>query len=144
MLKVEKLHKQYATDTGVVDAATGAAVTLTPEAQSSLEDVLLNNRLRGELDGALAALHLSSPDRSERLRAAKALLDAAICFDFRGLYGDTTLSAALREWVAQQVSMYQFHSSLTEGHPYQSAWWSWPALPNEFRKGISGCLFREE
>lgn len=65
-----------ATDTGVVDAATGAAVTLPPDAQSSLEDVLLNNRLRGELDGALAALHLSSPDKAERLRAAKALLDA--------------------------------------------------------------------
>jgi CBS domain-containing protein len=33
----------------------------------------------------------------------KALLDAAICFDFRALYGDTTLSAALREWVAGRV-----------------------------------------
>lgn len=27
-----------------------------------------------------------------------ALLDAAICFDFRALYGDATLAAALREW----------------------------------------------
>jgi CBS domain-containing protein len=33
----------------------------------------------------------------------KALLDAAICFDFRALYGDTTLSFALREWVAARV-----------------------------------------
>jgi dolichyl-phosphate-mannose--protein O-mannosyl transferase len=33
-----------------------------------------------------------------------------------------------REWISQQVSMYQFHSSLTEGHPYQSSWWSWPVL----------------
>jgi CBS domain-containing protein len=33
----------------------------------------------------------------------KALLDAAICFDFRALHGDTTLSAALREWVAGRV-----------------------------------------
>ncbi|WP_431048308.1 urea ABC transporter permease subunit UrtB [Roseateles sp. L2-2] len=65
-----------ATDNGVVDAATGAAVTLTPDAQSSLEDVMLNNRLRGELDGALAALHLSSADKTERLAAAKALMDA--------------------------------------------------------------------
>ncbi|WP_416761291.1 urea ABC transporter permease subunit UrtB [Roseateles sp. So40a] len=63
-----------ATDTGVVDAATGTPVTLPPDAQSSLEDVLLNNRLRGELDGALAALHLSSADKTERLRAAKALM----------------------------------------------------------------------
>ncbi|MBI4293663.1 MAG: CBS domain-containing protein [Betaproteobacteria bacterium] len=29
----------------------------------------------------------------------KALLDAAICFDFRPLYGDATLALALREWV---------------------------------------------
>ena len=64
------------TDAGVVDAATGAAVTLSPDAQSSLEDVMLNNRLRGELDSALAALHLSSADKAERLAAAKALLDA--------------------------------------------------------------------
>jgi CBS domain-containing protein len=29
----------------------------------------------------------------------KALLDAAICFDFRALHGDATLAAALREWI---------------------------------------------
>ena len=29
----------------------------------------------------------------------KALLDASICFDFRPLYGDATLAAALRDWV---------------------------------------------
>lgn len=29
----------------------------------------------------------------------KALLDASICFDFRPLYGDATLAAALRQWV---------------------------------------------
>jgi CBS domain-containing protein len=33
----------------------------------------------------------------------KALLDAAICFDFRPLHGDSTLSVALREWVARRV-----------------------------------------
>jgi CBS domain-containing protein len=33
----------------------------------------------------------------------KALLDAAICFDFRPLHGDATLSAALRQWVAGRV-----------------------------------------
>ena len=64
------------TDAGVVDAATGAAVTLTPDAQSSLEDVMLNNRLRGELDGALAGMRLSSADKAERLAAAKALMEA--------------------------------------------------------------------
>jgi len=57
------------------DAATGAPVTPAP---SGLEDVMLNNRLRGELDGAQAALQLSSPDRQERLAAARALLDAGV------------------------------------------------------------------
>lgn len=32
------------------------------------------------------------------------------------------------EFFAHQASMYQFHASLTEGHPYQSQWWSWPLL----------------
>jgi CBS domain-containing protein len=33
----------------------------------------------------------------------KALMDAAICFDFRALYGDATLAVALREWVAARI-----------------------------------------
>lgn len=33
----------------------------------------------------------------------KALLDAAICFDFRPLYGDASLAEALREWVSARV-----------------------------------------
>jgi CBS domain-containing protein len=33
----------------------------------------------------------------------KALLDAAICFDFRPLYGDATLAVALREWVSVRI-----------------------------------------
>ncbi len=38
------------------------------------------------------------------------------------------LGHGVRDWIALQVSMYQFHASLTEGHPYQSQWWSWPVL----------------
>lgn len=38
------------------------------------------------------------------------------------------LGHSVREWVAHQVSMYEFHASLTEPHPYQSHWWSWPVL----------------
>lgn len=34
----------------------------------------------------------------------------------------------VREWFAHQVSMYEFHASLTAPHPYQSKWWSWPFL----------------
>jgi CBS domain-containing protein len=37
----------------------------------------------------------------------KALLDAAICFDFRPIYGDDSLSSALRDWVHE----------LTRAHP---------------------------
>jgi CBS domain-containing protein len=33
----------------------------------------------------------------------KALLDAAICFDFRALHGDASLSSTLRQWVAARV-----------------------------------------
>jgi CBS domain-containing protein len=33
----------------------------------------------------------------------KALLDAAICFDFRALHGDASLSSTLRQWVAGRV-----------------------------------------
>jgi dolichyl-phosphate-mannose--protein O-mannosyl transferase len=39
-----------------------------------------------------------------------------------------SLGHNLRDFVALQKSMYQFHASLTEGHPYQSPWWSWPLL----------------
>jgi dolichyl-phosphate-mannose--protein O-mannosyl transferase len=38
------------------------------------------------------------------------------------------LGNGVRDFVAHQVSMYQFHASLTEPHPYQSPWWSWPVL----------------
>jgi len=54
----------------VVDAATGEALGATP---ANLETIVVNNRLRGELDSALAGLKLSSPDRETRLGAAKEL-----------------------------------------------------------------------
>lgn len=38
------------------------------------------------------------------------------------------LGHSVRDFVTHQVSMYEFHSSLTAGHPYQSQWWSWPLL----------------
>jgi dolichyl-phosphate-mannose--protein O-mannosyl transferase len=39
-----------------------------------------------------------------------------------------SLGHNLRDFVALQKSMYQFHASLTASHPYQSHWWSWPLL----------------
>ncbi len=60
-------------DGKAVDAASGAAATL-PE---GAEDVVNNNRLRGELQAALAALSLFSKDRAERDKAITALKDSA-------------------------------------------------------------------
>ncbi|MGZ5572391.1 MAG: urea ABC transporter permease subunit UrtB [Usitatibacter sp.] len=56
------------------DALTGAAVVPMP---ASREDVMVNNRLRRELEGALAALRLVSPDRETRAAAAKELAGGA-------------------------------------------------------------------
>ncbi|MCL6554467.1 MAG: hypothetical protein K6W08_15310, partial [Firmicutes bacterium] len=38
------------------------------------------------------------------------------------------LGHGLRDLLALQGSMFRFHAGLTQGHPYQSAWWSWPLL----------------
>jgi urea transport system permease protein len=56
------------------DAATGAAVTPLPEPR---EDVVVNNRLRREVDGALAGLRLISPQRDVRIAAVKELSGGA-------------------------------------------------------------------
>ena len=56
------------------DAVTGSAVRPLPEAR---EDVVVNNRLRREIDGAMAALRLVSPDRAVRAAAVKELAGGA-------------------------------------------------------------------
>ena len=53
-----------------LDPVSGAAVTL-PE---GVEDLINNNRMRGELDNALAALKLFSKDDKLRMEGVKALL----------------------------------------------------------------------
>ncbi len=57
----------------VTDAATGAAATLPADA----EDVVNNNRMRRELEAALAALSLFSPDRAAREKSINELKDSA-------------------------------------------------------------------
>src|SRR5262245_6750731 len=52
------------------DAITGEKVDPIPE---GAEDVVANNRLRKEIEGALAALKLLAPERAVRLEAAKKL-----------------------------------------------------------------------
>ena len=64
-----------------VDAITGKVVAPLPE---TLDDVVVNNRMRLELTTAIAALTLASPDRSVRLAAAK---------DLQNNSGDSALPA---------------------------------------------------
>ena len=56
------------------DALTGAAVAPLP---GDREDVVANNRVRGAVAAALAALKLLAPERATRLAAAKALAGGA-------------------------------------------------------------------
>jgi urea transport system permease protein len=58
-------------DGKAVDAATGAAVTLPDNA----EDVVNNNRMRREMESALASLALFSPERTARANAIAQLKD---------------------------------------------------------------------
>jgi urea transport system permease protein len=59
-----------ATDSSVRDAVTGR---LLPIATDRLEPITINNRIRGALDTAMAALKLAAPERQVRLEAARAV-----------------------------------------------------------------------
>ncbi len=52
------------------DATTGEALAAVPE---GLEQVVVNNRVRGALDSAMSAFALFSPDREARLKAARGM-----------------------------------------------------------------------
>ncbi|MDR3412726.1 MAG: urea ABC transporter permease subunit UrtB [Formivibrio sp.] len=62
------------TDAGVVDAESGKIVKIDAD---TLDAVPLNNRLRTELDVALAITKMTSPDLAIRTAAVQTLLDAA-------------------------------------------------------------------
>ena len=57
-------------DGQATNPVTGEATALP----DSAEDVINNNRMRGEIDAALSALQLLSPDAALRLQAAKSVL----------------------------------------------------------------------
>lgn len=57
-------------DDAVTDAVTGDAVTASAD---ELESIVVNNRIRGALDTAIAALSLISPQRDARFAAAQAV-----------------------------------------------------------------------
>ncbi len=59
-------------DDKTIEAASGQPATLPDDA----EDVINNNRMRGELEAAVAALSLFSPDREARAKSIADLKDA--------------------------------------------------------------------
>lgn len=71
------------------DAVTGEKVSPLP---AEREEVVANNRLRREIESALAALQLFSPERAVRLAAARALAGGA----------DEALLPAVRRALAQE------------------------------------------
>lgn len=62
--------------------------------------------------------------------------------------GDTVGEGLWSRMIANQQSMFDYHSSLKEGHPYSSTWYEWPTMirpmfyycntvANELKEGIS-------
>ena len=70
VVKIAKDQVLVVRDGQGLDPVTGQVVAVPQDA----EDVMLNNRLRGEIDTALAALKLFSPDVKVRRQAALSLL----------------------------------------------------------------------
>ncbi len=70
VVKIAKDQVIVVRDGQGLDPVTGQAVPVPADA----EEVMLNNRLRGEIDTALAALKLFSPDVKVRRQAALSLL----------------------------------------------------------------------
>jgi urea transport system permease protein len=54
----------------IADAATGERLGAAP---ANLDSIVINNRIRGEIGSAIAALKLGSPDRATRLAGAREL-----------------------------------------------------------------------
>jgi urea transport system permease protein len=69
-VKLDGSHVVVIRDGKALDPVTDLEVTLS----NSAEDVVNNNRMRGEIDDALSALQLLSSDVAKRLSAAKNLL----------------------------------------------------------------------
>jgi urea transport system permease protein len=69
-IKVNGTHVLVVRDGKAIDPVTGEATALSDTA----EDVINNNRMRGEIDAALSALQLLSTDAALRVQAAKSVL----------------------------------------------------------------------
>jgi dolichyl-phosphate-mannose-protein mannosyltransferase len=69
-----------------------------------------------------------TPARRDVLHLAAAFVAMPLAVYLLSYVPYFVLGHSVPEFVAHQQSMYAFHAGLTEGHPYQSAWWSWPLL----------------
>ena len=69
-VKVNGTQVLIVRDGKATDPTSGEATTLP----DNVEDVINNNRMRGEIDAALSALQLLSPDAALRMQAAKSML----------------------------------------------------------------------
>jgi urea transport system permease protein len=97
-------------DGKVTDAITGAAVDAPAD---KLEALVVNNRIRGALDGAVAALKLLSPEREERLAAAKVVADGA-SDEMLALIKDAfekETDAEIKAWLAYARAINEIKSS---------------------------------
>ena len=88
-VKMDGNHAVLMRDGKALDPVSGTEVTLS----DSAEDVVNNNRMRGEIDDALSALQLLSPDVALRLKAAQNLLKQP----------DTSKLAMLNKALAQET-----------------------------------------
>jgi urea transport system permease protein len=94
-----------------VDPVTGAPVPLPDTA----EDVVNNNRMRGELDTALAALKLFSKDLSQRKEAVKAL--TAESADDKLALVDKAIAAETDAGLKVQLKLVQANMLLSSNDP---------------------------
>lgn len=98
------------TDEGAKDVLSGAALSAAPD---DAQAVMVNNRLRGVLDGAISALRLSSPDRPTRLAAAREI-SADAAEDMLPLIRSAVAKetdAEIRELLAQAQATIELKSS---------------------------------
>jgi urea transport system permease protein len=94
-----------------LDPVTGAEVALPAEA----EDVINNNRMRGELDVAIAALQLRSTDAGVRAEAARAL--AAAPSEARLPLVDKALAAEKDAGIREQLELARAGAQLASEDP---------------------------
>jgi urea transport system permease protein len=96
-------------DGQALDPVTNAEVKMPENAES----VISNNRMRGEVDAALAALQLLSPDDAQRMKAAQALVSEPDASKLPLL--EKALAAEKNEAIAKLLRLA--HAAIDIAHP---------------------------